>query len=94
MRLPGPSLRRSPKGERPSALILIAPPKFLARLRKQLPQWAKAVVLTEVAKDLTHLTGVDANKIEATCKKGILTVTLPKSTDAQKKEKKIAVAAK
>ena len=38
--------------------------------------------------------GVDANKIEATFKKGVLTVTLPKSTDAQKKEKKIAVASK
>jgi HSP20 family protein len=35
--------------------------------------------------------GVDADKIEASFKKGILSVTLPKSTEAQKAEKKIAV---
>jgi HSP20 family protein len=35
--------------------------------------------------------GVDTNKIEATFKKGVLTVTLPKSPEAQKPEKKIEV---
>jgi HSP20 family protein len=38
--------------------------------------------------------GIDADKIEASFKKGVLTVTLPKSAEAQKKEKKIAVKAK
>jgi HSP20 family protein len=37
--------------------------------------------------------GVDRNKIEATFKKGVLTVTLPKSPEAQKAEKKIEVKA-
>jgi len=37
--------------------------------------------------------GVDSNKIEATFTKGVLTVTLPKSAEAQKAEKKIAVKA-
>jgi HSP20 family protein len=37
--------------------------------------------------------GVDPNKIEATFKKGVLTVTLPKSPEAQKTEKKIEVKA-
>ena len=37
--------------------------------------------------------GVDAEKIEATFKKGVLTVTLPKTAEAQKAEKKIAVKA-
>ena len=35
--------------------------------------------------------GVDVDKIEASFKKGILSVTLPKSVEAQKAEKKIAV---
>lgn len=35
--------------------------------------------------------GVDSDKIEATFKKGVLTVILPKTPEAQKKEKKIAV---
>jgi HSP20 family protein len=35
--------------------------------------------------------GVDAEKIEATFKKGVLTVTLPKTAEAQKKAKKIAI---
>jgi HSP20 family protein len=35
--------------------------------------------------------GVDADKIEASFKKGVLTVTLPKSEQAQKSEKKIAI---
>jgi HSP20 family protein len=35
--------------------------------------------------------GVDAEKIEATFKNGVLTVTLPKTVEAQKKEKKIEV---
>ena len=37
--------------------------------------------------------GVDTDKIEATFKKGVLTVTLPKTPEAQKAEKKIAVKA-
>jgi HSP20 family protein len=35
--------------------------------------------------------GVDTDKIEAQFKNGVLTVTLPKSADAQKSEKKIAI---
>jgi HSP20 family protein len=35
--------------------------------------------------------GVDADKIEATFKKGVLTVVLPKTAEALKQEKKIAV---
>jgi HSP20 family protein len=38
--------------------------------------------------------GVDAEKIEANFQKGVLTVILPKTPEAQKKEKKIAVKAK
>jgi HSP20 family protein len=37
--------------------------------------------------------GVDTDKIEAAFKKGVLTVTLPKSPEAQKAEKKIEVKA-
>ncbi len=37
--------------------------------------------------------GVDADKIEANFKKGVLTVTLPKKPEAQKPEKKIEVTA-
>jgi HSP20 family protein len=37
--------------------------------------------------------GVDTNKIEATFNKGVLTVTLPKSQEAQKAETKIKVKA-
>jgi HSP20 family protein len=37
---------------------------------------------------------VDAEKIEASFKGGVLTVTLPKSPEAQKKEKKIPVSVK
>jgi len=37
--------------------------------------------------------GVDTDKIEASFKKGVLTVSLPKSVEAQKAEKKIAVKA-
>jgi HSP20 family protein len=37
--------------------------------------------------------GVDTDKIEANFKKGVLTLTLPKSAEAQKAEKKIAVKA-
>ncbi len=37
--------------------------------------------------------GVDTDKIEATFKKGVLTVLLPKELEAQKPEKKIAVKA-
>ena len=35
--------------------------------------------------------GVDADKIEAGFKNGVLTVTLPKTAEAQKSEKKIAI---
>lgn len=37
--------------------------------------------------------GVDVDKIEASFKKGVLTVTLPKTAEAQKKEKTIAIKA-
>ncbi len=37
--------------------------------------------------------GVDREKIEASFKKGVLTVTLPKTAEAQRAEKKIAVKA-
>lgn len=37
--------------------------------------------------------GVDREKIEASFKKGVLTVTLPKTADARKAEKKIPVKA-
>ncbi len=37
--------------------------------------------------------GVDTDKIEAAFKKGVLTLTLPKTAEAQKAEKKIAVKA-
>jgi HSP20 family protein len=38
--------------------------------------------------------GTDGDKIEANFKKGVLTVTVPKGADVQKKEKKIAITAK
>ena len=37
--------------------------------------------------------GVDTNQIDATFKKGVLTVTLPKTAEAQRAEKKISVKA-
>ena len=37
--------------------------------------------------------GVDLDKVEASFKKGVLTVTLPKTAEAQKAEKKITVKA-
>ena len=37
--------------------------------------------------------GVDTNRIEATFKKGLLKVTLPKTPEAQKAEKQITVKA-
>ena len=37
--------------------------------------------------------GVDASKIEAAFEKGVLTVTLPKTSEAQKAEKKITIKA-
>jgi protein required for attachment to host cells len=40
----------------PSALVLAAPPAFLAELRKRLPKRIRAKVLAELDKDLTHLT--------------------------------------
>ena len=36
--------------------------------------------------------GVDADKIQASFKNGVLTVTLPKSAEAQKQERKIAIS--
>jgi hypothetical protein len=36
---------------------------------------------------------VDADKIEANCKKGVLTVTLPKKPEAIKPERKIEIKA-
>jgi HSP20 family protein len=38
--------------------------------------------------------GVNADKIEATFSKGVLTVTLPKTAEARKQERKIAIKAK
>jgi HSP20 family protein len=35
--------------------------------------------------------GIESDKIEATFKDGILTVNLPKTPEAQKKEKQIAI---
>ena len=37
--------------------------------------------------------GVDVDRIDASFKKGVLSVTLPKSAEAQKAEKKITVKA-
>ncbi len=37
--------------------------------------------------------GVDTDKIEANFKKGVLTVKLPKTAEAQKAEKKVAIKA-
>jgi HSP20 family protein len=37
--------------------------------------------------------GIDANKIEATFKKGVLTVRIPKTAEAQQPDKKIAIKA-
>jgi HSP20 family protein len=37
---------------------------------------------------------VDADKLEASVKNGVLTVTMPKSAEAKRKERKIAVTAK
>ena len=37
--------------------------------------------------------GVDASKVEATFKNGILSVTLPKTAEAQKPEKKVEIKA-
>ena len=38
--------------------------------------------------------GVDQGKIDASFKNGVLTINLPKSPEAQKKEKKIAISSK
>ncbi|MDE1973722.1 MAG: Hsp20/alpha crystallin family protein [Hyphomicrobiales bacterium] len=42
---------------------------------------------------LTVPEGIDADKAEATFNKGVLTVTLPKTVEAQKAEKRITVKA-
>lgn len=42
---------------------------------------------------LTLPAGVDRDKIEAVCEKGVLTVTLPKTAEAVKQQKKIEVKA-
>ncbi len=44
-------------------------------------------------RSFTEPEGVDADKIEATFKKGVLTVTLPKIPGTQKPERKIEVKA-
>ena len=48
--------------EQPDALILVAPPTFLAELRKHLPDRVKANVIAEIDKDLTHLTVAEIEK--------------------------------
>ena len=48
-------------GPPPVALIIAAPPAFLAELRQRLPKQARAVVLAEIDKDFTHL---QADEIE------------------------------
>jgi len=45
-------------------------------------------------RSFTLPSGINADKVEATFKNGVLTVALPKSAEARKKEKKIAVTAK
>jgi protein required for attachment to host cells len=42
-------------GDPPPTLVLIAPPAFLAELRKHLPAPARAAILVEVDKDFMHL---------------------------------------
>jgi protein required for attachment to host cells len=42
-------------GDPPPALVLIAPPAFLAELRKRLPAGALAAILVEIDKDFVHL---------------------------------------
>lgn len=42
---------------------------------------------------LTVPEGIDADKVEATFNKGVFTVTLPKTAEAQKAEKRITVKA-
>ncbi len=42
------------KSPPPVPVVLVAPPAFLAELRKKLPEQAKAKVIAEIAKDLTH----------------------------------------
>jgi protein required for attachment to host cells len=41
--------------DQPRALILVAPPAFLAEMRHHLPAHLKSKVTAEIAKDLTHL---------------------------------------
>jgi HSP20 family protein len=52
---------------------------------------SKVPVKTEKALELPR--GIDQDKIEASFKNGVLKVTVPKSAEAQKAEKKIAVKA-
>jgi protein required for attachment to host cells len=44
------------EAEPPGPLVLVAPPHFLAGLRKHLPAQARDHILAEINKDLTHLT--------------------------------------
>lgn len=46
----------------PPALVLAAPPAFLAQLRKRLPKPAKANLLADFNRDLTHLTVHDIER--------------------------------
>jgi protein required for attachment to host cells len=41
--------------EQPHAVILVAPPAFLAELRKHLPARVMSALIAEIDKDLTHL---------------------------------------
>jgi protein required for attachment to host cells len=43
-------------------VILVAPPAFLAQLRKLLPAHTKAAITAEIAKDLTHATVAEIEK--------------------------------
>ena len=53
-----------------------------ARVKRRFGSFQRSFALPE---------GVDTDKIEANFVKGVLTVTLPKTAEAQKAEKKITV---
>lgn len=54
-RFAGQALDLLLKSHAHEALVLVAPPTFLAVLRKRMPDQAKRSVLAEFDKDLTHL---------------------------------------